>query len=295
MNIGPLSLHRRVAVVMLLAASVVPVALVLISRPTPKPASLSERWRAWPAASRSWWRKSRWSTPRAHRRQLTPARAAGIRHEMGHYRPHVVRQGEYLAKLASELGFDADETWNHPRNSELREARKDPSVLAPGDVLWFCPRERGHHNLNARAENGYAVRVPRVDLRVQVRGHLGEPLRGEAYEAEAAEPPQGNLDGEGYLNVKVPIHITAVSVSLPARDVTLRLLIGHLDPHTEWTGAAQRLRQLGYHRGSIPTEDVEEHPGIARALGLFQEEEGLDVTWSLTPETAERLNQRIGR
>jgi peptidoglycan hydrolase-like protein with peptidoglycan-binding domain len=70
-------------------------------------------------------------------------------------------------------------------------------------------------------------------------------------------------------------------------------MVGHLDPHTEMSGAAQRLKQLGYYRGSLPVDD--EHPGVTRALRAFQENEGLQVTGTLTEETAGRLNQRFGR
>lgn len=213
---------------------------------------------------------------------------------MGSLQPYVVRQGEYLAKLADQLGFDADETWNHPRNSELRELRKDPNVLLPGDILWYSAREKAPNGLAAGSENQYVAEVSRVELRVQIRNHTGEALKGESYEAdEDVEPAKGNLDGDGWLNVTVPVHLTAFSVALPGKEVTLRLLVGHLDPHTELSGAAQRLKQLGYYRGSLPAD--EEHAGVARALAAFQEDEGLPVTGGLDAETAERLNQRFGR
>ena len=50
---------------------------------------------------------------------------------------YVIRQGDYLAKLAHRFGFDAGTVWGDPRNSELRSLRGDPNVLHPGDVLWI--------------------------------------------------------------------------------------------------------------------------------------------------------------
>lgn len=210
--------------------------------------------------------------------------------------PHVVRQGEYLSKLAEQLGFDAEEAWNHPRNQELRELRGDPHVLLPGDILWYAARPRGSGQLAAGSENGYVAEVPRVELRVRICDHLGEPLKGEAYEADddvGVEPAKGNLDGDGVLTVTVPILLSSFSVAIPSKEVNLRLLVGHVDPHTETSGAAQRLKQLGYYRGSLPVN--EEHPGYTRSMRAFQEDEGLPITGQLDPETAARLNQRFGR
>jgi hypothetical protein len=110
---------------------------------------------------------------------------------------YVVRQGDYLAKIADSLGFDPDEAWNHPRNSELKELRKDPHVLLPGDILWFNKITRPSSRLAGGTENAYVAEVPRVPLHIQIRNHVGEPFAGEAYEAEAgADVAPGNLTPE---------------------------------------------------------------------------------------------------
>lgn len=51
--------------------------------------------------------------------------------------PYVVRQGDYLLKLAQRYGFDAEEVWSHPRNEDLRKLRKDHHILAPGDIVYL--------------------------------------------------------------------------------------------------------------------------------------------------------------
>ena len=47
----------------------------------------------------------------------------------------MVRQGDYLSKLAFTMGVDADATWNHSGNDELRAKRPNPEMLHPGDIL----------------------------------------------------------------------------------------------------------------------------------------------------------------
>src|SRR5208337_3002899 len=56
--------------------------------------------------------------------------------------PYVVRQGDYLAQIAFRRGFVADRVWSAPENATLREARKDPNILAPGDILHVPDDER---------------------------------------------------------------------------------------------------------------------------------------------------------
>ena len=57
---------------------------------------------------------------------------------------HVVAQGEYLSLIAARFGFrDPRVIWNHPDNAALRERRKNPNVLFPGDVLTIPERKAG--------------------------------------------------------------------------------------------------------------------------------------------------------
>ncbi len=51
--------------------------------------------------------------------------------------PYVIRQGDHLAHLAHKFGFDPQAVWQDGSNDELREARPDPNILCPGDVLYI--------------------------------------------------------------------------------------------------------------------------------------------------------------
>ncbi len=51
--------------------------------------------------------------------------------------PYVIRQGDFLLKLAHKFGFDADSVWSDPSNSALRTLRSDPNILSPGDILYI--------------------------------------------------------------------------------------------------------------------------------------------------------------
>ena len=50
-------------------------------------------------------------------------------------RPYIVRQGDFLSKIAAQLGMDPSRIWELSENDELRARRPNPEMLAPGDVL----------------------------------------------------------------------------------------------------------------------------------------------------------------
>ena len=50
---------------------------------------------------------------------------------------YTVKQGDYLAKIAAQFGFTNLKTiWDDPQNAKLKELRKNPNVLFPGDQLF---------------------------------------------------------------------------------------------------------------------------------------------------------------
>jgi hypothetical protein len=55
--------------------------------------------------------------------------------------PYVIRQGDYLLKLAYSFGFDAEAVWNDDKNADLRSQRQDPNTLLPGDILSHPSRK----------------------------------------------------------------------------------------------------------------------------------------------------------
>jgi hypothetical protein len=46
--------------------------------------------------------------------------------------PYVVRQRDYLTKLAHQLSFDGKEVWEDAKNAELKNTRPNMDILAPG-------------------------------------------------------------------------------------------------------------------------------------------------------------------
>jgi N-acetylmuramoyl-L-alanine amidase len=218
----------------------------------------------------------------------------------GEYRSYVVRQGDYLARLAHLHGFDAEEVWNHPKNEALRALRRDPEVLAPGDVIYLPRKAQAGLPFAAEGVNRYRATVPRVPLRLRFKDGAG-PLANEAWVIEgSASPAEGTTDAEGQLEVVTSPHVASFTVRFPARERAFTVRVGHLDPLEEESGVRARLTQLGYLPPPLgPLFGIDE-PGalgtlsgegdrLRAAIRDFQRAEGLEVTGMVDDATREVL------
>lgn len=207
--------------------------------------------------------------------------------------PHVVAQGEYLAKLAFIHGFDADEVWNDPKNEELKTRRSDPNILAPGDVLHIPSNKKEGELILQGQSNRYEVKLPKIKLELVFRDG-DQPFANELCEvhglgAPAAEEPK-RTDGDGKLALDVPVTTREVSVAFPEREgMTFHFYVGDMDPLGEGGGVVQRLLNLGYLPVYFKEDADREAEMVKTALAAFQAENGLDPTGELDEATKKAL------
>lgn len=214
-------------------------------------------------------------------------------------RPYVVRQGDYLTKLAHTMGFDADTIWNHAKNEHLRSSRPEQDLLHPGDVLWI-PDAPEHRKLGVIpfSTNRYAARIPKKPLEVRVQIG-GEPLPKEPYAilGLGPDPIQGETDEDGWIKSSVDVHVRDVEVVLTRKNRTLRVRVGDLDPIDTLSGLRKRLLHLGFYRpGRIGAEnqDAIEGDALVSALKSFQAARSLPATGKLDADTRQALTQVHG-
>ena len=195
--------------------------------------------------------------------------------------PYIVRQGDYLAKLAFVKGFDADEVWNDPKNEDLKKLRPDPNILAPGDVLYIPEKAKEPLPIEKGTENNYAATVPMITVRLQLQ-RAGQPLAQLAYSIEGlGRDVTDTTDGEGRLHFDVPVTLREVTVVLTESGTRYEVGVGDLNPHDELSGIRTRLAHLGYmehvDRSGDYDEDALRYIGEL-ALSAFQTDQGLDPT-----------------
>jgi hypothetical protein len=208
--------------------------------------------------------------------------------------PHIIRQGEYLDKLAFLKGFDADEVWNAPDNADLRARRDNPNLLCPGDILYLPKPEPKSRPIRAGVTNSYVAEVPLVSVRV-VLLEDGAPLADEVFAVDGLSTEQsGTTAADGSVTFEAPITAREVSIILPNRNLAYQVRIGDLDPSVEAAGVAMRLSHLGYY-GWFPdldeSVDAEAH---RRAIAQFQVDAGLPPTGEHAGETIDALIGKHG-
>jgi hypothetical protein len=216
--------------------------------------------------------------------------------------PYVVRQGDYLAKLAFVQEFDADDVWKDPKNEALAKLRPDPNLLAPGDIL-YVPEKKAEEGLDIAkgAENNYNAKVPLAEVTLTFQDDDGKPIAGEDYEVlgltgDGATPPKDKTRDDGVVVLKVPVTTREVSVAFPRLGATYVARIGDMDPQEETTGIVKRLANLGFYQPDPAVEMDEETAlrGATLAFQRFQRQQAIDPTGLLDEATKKALLDEHG-
>lgn len=205
---------------------------------------------------------------------------------------HVVKQGEYLSKIAASYGYSDWKTiWNDPENSALREVRKSPNVLYPGDVLCIPDKAAAKVSRPTGMMHRFIVTRGDLYLRLQLADLDGMPLNNLACTLEVeGQTYELTTDGDGKIEQK--ISPTAEHGRLVYGDREVELRIGHLDPVEEPTGVQARLNNMGYDAGTSESADDAQ---VRSAVEEFQCEQGLEVTGVADDATQGKLREVHGQ
>jgi len=199
---------------------------------------------------------------------------------------YTVQQGDCLTNIAAGSGLLWTTVWNHPNNAQLRQLRKDPNVLYPGDQLFvpdLQPKEvdRPTDQLHTFVRKGVPAKL-KIRLLDQEK-----PLAGVSYQLEVdGALKSGVTDSDGY--IEEPLPPGAQRGRLTVGEGTTReayeIQFGSLDPFDTDTGVRGRLASLGFG-----VDDIQE------AIKAFQQKEGLPVTGEADANTQLRLKDKYGQ
>lgn len=186
-------------------------------------------------------------------------------------RSHVVQQGQHLALIARAHGYtNWDTIWNAPENKDLKDLRKNPDVLYPGDVLHIPEKEARHEQCATERRHKFIAKVRPLHLRIVLSDPANQPLAGHDctlfVENDSEQIP---TPGDGLLEKKIPINAASGKLvdrgptsegtpgtDRPRSERVVGFRIGHLDPVTELSGQIARLNNLGYNAGTIPDHTI---------------------------------------
>ena len=215
-------------------------------------------------------------------------------------RPYVVPQGDYLTRLAHRMGFDADAVWSHDANRALCERRPNRELLHPGDVLHVpAPERRQGLALTPHQENRYRARIPRVGVSLTLRDAANQPFANKPYRVLGMGPSahEGTTDVDGALSFSVPVSVREVRLILDGGVREYRLMIGHMDPVEELSGARKRLEHLGFLKQGAVRDDGtygNEDAALRGALRMFQATQKITVSGDLDQATRDALVRMHG-
>jgi len=186
--------------------------------------------------------------------------------------PYVIRQGDFLAKLAHQFGFDADAVWKDSANDQLRQLRSDPNVLCPTDILYIPEPQQRFHDLTIGTTNAFVSNVPTVDVSLSF---VDPAYASQPFEiGEVPELVGLTTAGDGAATFTVPVTLETFSVKFTQLGATFQFKIGHLDPINSLSGIFQRLRNLGYLAHDAQLDDPPDLDEIRAALRAFKAAQG---------------------
>ena len=221
---------------------------------------------------------------------------------------HYVKPGEYLAQIARNYGFvDFHTLWDAPENQDLKNKRKNPNILFPGDKLVIPDKELGEETRSTEKKHKFELQGEKLLLRIQlldlkdkpVEGHEGTlTIEGDSKEFKtgsdgivekeiSVRDAGGKLLGQAKPEAKNPFQLP----------LEIPLKIGRLDPADEVTGQMARLNNLGYNAGEVPdhkpgdaeAEKLRKSPQFLSAVEEFQCDHQLKVDGKCGQHTQDKL------
>jgi hypothetical protein len=209
---------------------------------------------------------------------------------------HFVQQGEYLSLIAQRYGFSSWRTvYDHPRNASLRKLRPNPNVLFPGDQVWIPDRTKKEASAATETAHTFRLVSKKQLIRIALVDRQGNGIANRAYylvvgsvEYRGQTSNAGIVEHPVAANAQRGVLTVWMTEDSSGPGITWEVLIGHLDPLEEVSGAKARLNNLGYDCGA-PDDTVDER--MTNAIAAFQEARGLSKTGKLDDATRRELGE----
>jgi N-acetylmuramoyl-L-alanine amidase len=211
---------------------------------------------------------------------------------------HIVEQGEYLSKIAFENGFlDHTIIWDHPNNAQLKQDRKNPNVLFPGDKLFIPDMEQRQESGATDQHHKFAIKQEKLMLRLVLEDIYEKPIANAPCKLIVDDESFDLItDSKGKIEQEIPsdAHEAVLVIKgdqTPFQGDIIPIKIGHLDPVEEVSGQQARLNNLGYFAGDGAKADA---PDFHSAVEEFQCDHHLKVDGICGPVTRAKLKDVHG-
>ena len=206
---------------------------------------------------------------------------------------YIVKDGDCTESIAFERGLFWKKVWDHSKNFNLREKRKDPNVLFPGDVVFVPEKEEKQEPGATEQRHRFKRKGIPSSFNIQVFSN-GEPRGNQQYILDIDGVQKvSQTDKEGWIRTRIPPNARSGRIIFTKgnfREI-VNLKLGHLDPVDEITGLQQRLSNLGFdcivEKGTLG-------PHTKEALKKFQKKNSLPETGEVNDATRVKLKAEHG-
>ena len=204
---------------------------------------------------------------------------------------HTVKKGEYLSSIGKRYGISWERIWDLPENKELRDKRKTPNILQPGDKLVIPDKEVKKESVSTDQRSTFKRKIGKSKIKLVLMDEFGDPVSGISYQLSilGKDDIVGDIGDDGLIEAEVPLDIKSVKLVFPDIGETYDLKVGDLNPISRVSGVQQRLKNLGYYRGGV---DDDYGPVTRSAVLRFQESQGIKATGVADEETRKELEQQ---
>lgn len=207
---------------------------------------------------------------------------------------HEVQQGESAMTLAAANGLMLSTVWDHPNNSELKNLRKDPYILKPGDKIFIPALNTNEESGGTEQTHKFQVKSQKTKLKLVLKEN-DKALAHLRYKLKiGTKIIDGRTKGDGSLEEDVPVTATEAELKVCPGEKNERIYkirLSSLDPITEISGVQARLKNLGFPIDEV-TNQLDED--TKEAIKQFQEKHSLSVSGEPDSQTQNKLKEIYG-
>lgn len=203
---------------------------------------------------------------------------------------HRVLDGECIVSIAAAEGHLWKTLWDLPANAQLKEARKNPNILYPGDLVTIPAIRLGKALRPTEETHKFRRKGTPCVLRIRLLVH-GKALAKKPYrlDLDGASFLPGTTDDQGRLELHIPpgSRYGTLRVGEQPHERVYELSLGSLHPINCISGIKARLQNLGY---AISRVDDDNTPDLTAAARKFQTSHDPDLTGKPEEETLKQLD-----